>query len=133
MHAMPHIDLVFDGLDTYTTIELDGKKILEYVLDKSPARTHLSPFRTNNMFVPYRIPLKPRLSSSDGITDHSLHITFHSTFLKGRSLQRKNAGKTPVARPGARAASGAGRLLLSYLSISDRPFMAFYRSSARRI
>jgi beta-mannosidase len=32
MHAMPHIDLVFDGLDTYTTVELDGKKILEYVL-----------------------------------------------------------------------------------------------------
>jgi beta-mannosidase len=43
MHAMPHIDLVFDGLDTYATIELDGKKILEYVSDKSPARTHLSP------------------------------------------------------------------------------------------
>jgi hypothetical protein len=30
---MPHIDLIFDGLDTYATIELDGKKILEYVLD----------------------------------------------------------------------------------------------------
>ena len=112
MHAMPHIDLVFDGLDTYTTIELDGRKILEYALDKTPARTHLSPFRTNNMFVPYRIPLKQRLSSSKGLTDHSLHITFHSTFLKGRSLQRENAGKTPVAKPGTCTAGGAGRFLL---------------------
>lgn len=64
------------------------------------------------MFVPYRVPLKQRLGSSDCVTNHSLCITFHSTFLKGRSLQRENADKTPVARRGACAAGGAGRLLV---------------------
>jgi beta-mannosidase len=29
MHARPHIDLIFDGLDTYATVELDGKVILK--------------------------------------------------------------------------------------------------------
>ncbi|KAG8808089.1 hypothetical protein FRC17_004131, partial [Serendipita sp. 399] len=28
MHALPHIDLVFDGLDTYATVQLDGKTVL---------------------------------------------------------------------------------------------------------
>ena len=63
-------------------------------------------FRTNNMFVPYRLDLKSRLDFSDCDTEHSLQITFHSTFLKGRSLQRENADKTPVVRRAAGSAGG---------------------------
>jgi hypothetical protein len=29
MHTRPHIDLIFDGLDTYATVELDGRTILK--------------------------------------------------------------------------------------------------------
>ncbi|KAG9054091.1 hypothetical protein FS842_006210 [Serendipita sp. 407] len=92
MHALPNVDLVFDGLDTYATVELDGKKVLE----------------TNNMFVPYRVPIKDALSFSDAATEHSLLITFHPTFLKGRSLQRENADKTPAAIRGGGSTGGAG-------------------------
>ncbi|KIM26256.1 glycoside hydrolase family 2 protein [Serendipita vermifera MAFF 305830] len=94
MHALPHIDLILDGLDTYATVEFDGTTILE----------------TNNMFVPYRADLKRSLGHSDCATEHSLHITFHSTFLKGRSLQRENADKTPVARRATGSSGGAGVL-----------------------
>lgn len=29
LHALPYLDLVFDGLDTYATVEIDGKPVLE--------------------------------------------------------------------------------------------------------
>jgi hypothetical protein len=59
------------------------------------------------MFVPYRVSLKEVLSFSDAGSDHDLFITFHSTFLTGRSLQRENADKTPPAR-GTYTAGHAG-------------------------
>ncbi|PVF95284.1 glycoside hydrolase [Serendipita vermifera] len=95
MKAFSHIDLVFEGLDTYSTVQLDGHTIL----------------KTNNMFVPYRVNLKDVLSAnSNESTDHSLVITFHSTFLKGREIQRENKDKTPVALRGGGATGGAGVL-----------------------
>lgn len=117
MHALPHIDLIFEGLDTYATVELDGTNILEYALISEIISGSLMFFRTNNMFVPYRVDLKPRLAASDCATEHSLVITFRSTFLKGRSLQRENAGKTPVAKRADGAGGGAGSLYFSSLSV----------------
>lgn len=61
------------------------------------------------MFVPYRVALKDVLGSSEAPSEHNLQITFHSTFLKGRSLQRENADKTPVAIRGSGSTGGAGQ------------------------
>ncbi|QRV76379.1 beta-mannosidase [Ceratobasidium sp. AG-Ba] len=66
----PNADLVFDGLDTYCTVELNGKVILE----------------ANNMFLPYRVAVKKHLVEGS----NELVLTFPSTFVKGRELQEKN-------------------------------------------
>ncbi|KAF8307944.1 glycoside hydrolase family 2 protein [Clavulina sp. PMI_390] len=65
-----HADLVFDGLDTYATVELNGKKILE----------------TNNMLVSYRVAAKEHLKAGENV----LLITFSSTFLKGKGLEKEH-------------------------------------------
>ena len=111
-HGLSHIDLVFEGLDTYATVLIDGKTVLECVggrpciLGKILIRL-FSKNRSNNMFVPYRVPLK-NLGSSDCATEHSLVIEFNSTFIKGRALQRENADKTAIASRGGGATGGAG-------------------------
>ncbi|KAG8751587.1 hypothetical protein FRC11_009244, partial [Ceratobasidium sp. 423] len=66
----PNADLVFDGLDTYCTIKLNGKVILE----------------ADNMFLPYRVPVKEYLVEGS----NELLLTFPSTFIKGRELQEKH-------------------------------------------
>ncbi|KAG8705027.1 hypothetical protein FRC08_001891 [Ceratobasidium sp. 394] len=66
----PNADLVFDGLDTYCTVELNGKVILE----------------ANNMFLPYRVAVKKHLVEGS----NELILTFPSTFVKGRELQEKH-------------------------------------------
>ncbi|KAF8609837.1 glycoside hydrolase family 2 protein [Ceratobasidium sp. AG-I] len=66
----PYADIVFDGLDTYCTVELNGKAILE----------------ANNMFLPYRITVKEHLVEGT----NELVLTFPSTFVKGRELQEKH-------------------------------------------
>ncbi|CAE7190017.1 unnamed protein product [Rhizoctonia solani] len=63
-------DLVFDGLDTYCTVQLNGKVILE----------------ASNMFLPYRVPVKEHLLEGS----NELLLTFPSTFVKGRELQEKH-------------------------------------------
>ncbi|KAJ1311549.1 hypothetical protein OPQ81_010033 [Rhizoctonia solani] len=65
----PNADLVFDGLDTYCTVQLNGKVILE----------------ANNMFLPYRVQVKEHLVEGS----NELLLTFPSTFVKGRELQQK--------------------------------------------
>jgi len=76
------------------------------------------------MFVPYRVPLKQILGFSDSVTDHILHITFNSTFLKGRALQRANRDKTPVARPGTCIGDSASKLLASSVPFSPGHLLA---------
>ncbi|CUA77413.1 beta-mannosidase [Rhizoctonia solani] len=66
----PNADLVFDGLDTYCTVQLNGKVILE----------------ASNMFLPYRVPVKEHLLEGS----NELLLTFPSTFVKGRELQEKH-------------------------------------------
>ncbi|KAH7345103.1 beta-mannosidase [Rhizoctonia solani] len=66
----PNADLVFDGLDTYCTVQLNGKVILE----------------ADNMFLPYRVPVKEHLLEGS----NELLLTFPSTFIKGRELQDKH-------------------------------------------
>ncbi|CAE6482331.1 unnamed protein product, partial [Rhizoctonia solani] len=66
----PNADLVFDGLDTYCTVQLNGKVVLE----------------ANNMFLSYRVPVKEYLAEGS----NELLLTFPSTFVKGRELQEKH-------------------------------------------
>ncbi|TDL29523.1 glycoside hydrolase family 2 protein [Rickenella mellea] len=63
-------DLVFEGLDTYAIVALNGNKILE----------------TNNQFVTYRVPVKQHLKAGD----NELQLTFPSTFLKGKELEKQH-------------------------------------------
>ncbi|KAI0307144.1 glycoside hydrolase family 2 protein [Multifurca ochricompacta] len=66
-----NIDLVFDGLDTFSVVSLNGHKILE----------------TENQFLTYRVSVKKQLT----IGTNELVITFPSTFLKGKDLEKKDA------------------------------------------
>ncbi|CAG8756462.1 14603_t:CDS:2, partial [Acaulospora colombiana] len=98
MKTFSQIDLVFEGLDTYSTVELDGHTVLKYVLSRV-ASSETSFFLTNNMFVPYRVSLKDVLSANA-----------NGQFREGRDIQRENKDKTPVALRGGGATGGAGVL-----------------------
>ncbi|EIM88069.1 beta-mannosidase [Stereum hirsutum FP-91666 SS1] len=68
--ALPNVDLVFDGLDTFATVVLNGKKILD----------------TENQFVQYRAAVKEHLK----VGANELLLTFDSAFLKGRALEEEH-------------------------------------------
>ena len=63
--------LVFEGLDTYATVVLNGETILE----------------TENMFLPSRVDVTENLFYGE---DNILEITFESTFLIGKRIVEKN-------------------------------------------
>ena len=59
-----HIDLVAEGLDTVTTIVLNGQEVA----------------RTENMFIGYRFPIKPLLRA--GRNELTIHFTSPLTYIK---------------------------------------------------
>ncbi|KAI0036030.1 glycoside hydrolase family 2 protein [Vararia minispora EC-137] len=67
--AAENVDLVFDGLDTFASVALNGQTILQ----------------TQNQFVSYRASAKSFLKRSD----NELVITFASAFTKGRDLEHE--------------------------------------------
>lgn len=62
--------LVFDGLDTYATVVLNGKEVL----------------KTEDMFIPERVDVTDVLRANE---DNVLEITFASTYLIGKKLVEK--------------------------------------------
>lgn len=66
--SAPNVDIVFDGLDTFATVTLNGQKILE----------------TENQFISHRIPVKSILKQGS----NELLITFASAFRKGREAEK---------------------------------------------
>ncbi|RDX53645.1 glycoside hydrolase family 2 protein [Lentinus brumalis] len=64
------VDLVFDGLDTFAAVELNGHKILE----------------TDNQFVAHRVPVKDYVKAGE----NSLVLTFSSAFRKGREIEKQH-------------------------------------------
>lgn len=66
--AAVNVDLVFDGLDTFASVEFNGHKILD----------------TKNQFIAYRAPVKQYLK----VGANELVISFSSAFLKGRELEQ---------------------------------------------
>ncbi|KAK2600260.1 hypothetical protein QQS21_004978 [Conoideocrella luteorostrata] len=65
-------DLIFQGLDTFATVTLNGKVILE----------------TDNMFVSYRVNVSEYLEHEEG---NLLEIEFDSALLRGRELVREHS------------------------------------------
>ncbi|KAA1466453.1 beta-mannosidase [Dentipellis sp. KUC8613] len=65
-----NVDLVFEGLDTFAIVELNGHKLLE----------------TQNQFVTYRAAAQDYLR----VGDNELILTFTSAFLKGRDLEKEH-------------------------------------------
>ncbi|KAH9849972.1 glycoside hydrolase family 2 protein [Lenzites betulinus] len=65
-----NVDIVFDGLDTFAVVELNGEKILE----------------TDNQFVAHRVPVKSHLK----VGENTLLLTFASAFRKGREIEEKH-------------------------------------------
>lgn len=63
-------DLVFEGLDTFATVTLNGTEIL----------------KAENMFVTYRINVTDRL-----LEDNTLEIVFDSALLRGRELVKEHS------------------------------------------
>ncbi|KZT72528.1 glycoside hydrolase family 2 protein [Daedalea quercina L-15889] len=66
--SAPNVDLVFDGLDTFATVTLNGHNILE----------------TENQFIAHRVSVKQYLTEGD----NELVITFASAFRKGREVEK---------------------------------------------
>ncbi|MFT5822480.1 MAG: beta-mannosidase [Crocinitomix sp.] len=72
-----HVELVFEGLDTYATILINGKEILV----------------TDNMFREWSVELKPHLN----LGNNELTVIFHSPL----NLNKLNVEKSPYELPAA--------------------------------
>ncbi|GAA5833197.1 hypothetical protein JCM11251_005171 [Rhodosporidiobolus azoricus] len=66
-------DAVFEGLDTFATVFLNGKKLAE----------------TDNMHREYRLPISSALLPGR----NAFYILFHSAFRRGRELEEENLGR----------------------------------------
>ena len=64
--------IAFDGLDTFATVVLNGKTILE----------------TDNMFIPERVDVTDVLAQGEG-AENELVVTFDSAYLRGWKLVEK--------------------------------------------
>ena len=74
--AKDQLELVFEGLDTYTSIFLNGNLILE----------------TDNFYIPYTVDIKPELQ----LGDNQLKIHFHSPIQLGLALLKNNGYALPA-------------------------------------
>ena len=70
------VNLVFEGLDTFCEVNLNGEKILE----------------SDNMFTPYRIPCKDLLKSGK----NEVHLIFRSPIKMVEGIQKKNGFQYPA-------------------------------------
>ncbi|KAF4620078.1 hypothetical protein D9613_005220 [Agrocybe pediades] len=66
--AAPNLDLIFEGLDTFATVKLNGDIILS----------------SENQFISHRVPVKSKLKAGP----NDLLIQFESAFLKGRDIEK---------------------------------------------
>jgi beta-mannosidase len=74
MLAKSHLELCFDGLDTFAHVSLNGQKILE----------------TDNMFIPHRVNVKDKLRAGE----NELVIHFESALRRGKEVEAQR-GKRP--------------------------------------
>ncbi|KAL8277704.1 hypothetical protein RQP46_009826 [Phenoliferia psychrophenolica] len=72
---MEHVDLVFEGLDTFAIVFLNGVKILS----------------SENMFRAYRVAVVPHLCPVG--STNTLEIVFQSAFITGKIIEEEHLGK----------------------------------------
>ncbi len=77
LFAKNHIELVFEGLDTYATVFLNGTKIIE----------------ANNMFFPWQVDVKPLLKESQ----NEIRIEFRSPVQEILPIMKKRKFNYPAA------------------------------------
>ncbi|UNI14109.1 Beta-mannosidase [Purpureocillium takamizusanense] len=87
-------DLVFEGLDTFATVSVNGVEVL----------------KTDNMFVSYRVDVSAHVKTGGGNAPNVLEIVFDSALLRGRKLVERHghehdflvrqteAGRVPVRK-----------------------------------
>lgn len=80
--------LAFDGLDTFATVKLNGRVILE----------------SDNMFVPARVDITEHVTASG--TNHILELDFDSALLRAREIQKQHPEHTWVCFNGEPARLG---------------------------
>lgn len=78
------IDLVFDGLDTFATVTLNGTPLLT----------------SDNMFLPERVPVKNDLKPAG--QDNVLHILFESPYKRGAQLEAQYGVRPALFRDARR-------------------------------
>lgn len=83
--SQKHLELVFDGLDTYTTITLNGQEIAE----------------TNNMFHPWRFDVKGIIKAGE----NRIQVYFHSVLAKEAALSKGRKQLYPAVNDQANGTS----------------------------
>jgi beta-mannosidase len=81
------IALVFEGLDTFAKVKLNGKTILQ----------------SSNMFLSHRVDVTDEFSASQ---DNILEIDFASTLLCGRELEKQHSEHEFIAHNGEKGRLG---------------------------
>lgn len=89
------MELVFEGLDTFSTIKVNGKILKKSDFIKSPLVVSevADRIRTDNMFLEYRIRLKPSILKTGDGAKNILEIIFESPMRVGNKLMKDNGGE----------------------------------------
>jgi beta-mannosidase len=78
--TLPNVELIFEGLDTFATVFLNGKEIL----------------KSENMFLPARVDVKALLKTPG--EENELSILFESALRKGTELEEKFGNRASMMR-----------------------------------
>lgn len=78
--GLDHVVLVFEGLDTFATVELNGKEVL----------------KSDNMFLPQEVQIKDILAPPG--QDNELSVLFESVIKKGAQLESEHGVRTSLWR-----------------------------------
>lgn len=95
LSAFKNSDLVFEGLDTFATVMLNGEAILE----------------SDNMFLPQRVDVKKCLKGPGEVNE--LSILFESAIKKGVQLEEKYGPRTSMMRDKKRMHARKAQVLLA--------------------
>ncbi len=96
--ASTRYELVFEGLDTHSTISLNGKEIK----------------KTDNMYLHYHVDVTADVIPGG---ENELQILFHSTFLIGRQLEKETGFKPLFLHNGDSSRLQTRKAPYSYVSL----------------
>jgi beta-mannosidase len=97
----PTSELVFEGLDTFAIVTLNGKEILKF----------------DNMFLPARVDVKQLLRESNA-EDNEMVILFESALKKGTELEKQFGVKQSLMRDTRRMHMRKAQVGISNLRVS---------------